>query len=133
MKQVMVRAWEIAKASANKFGGKASEYISMALKMAWTEFKKGVVNVVKKVAYLELGIGSNKFKTWVAEIKGLHNKFKFEREFVAQNDDVVGCEEYSLFAGTYYEICDRGNRYFAKVVNGEVVEVSETEVASSFA
>ncbi|MDW0112194.1 hypothetical protein QT711_03290 [Sporosarcina saromensis] len=41
MKNVMKKAWEIAKEGSAKFGGKASEYISAALKMAWAEIKKG--------------------------------------------------------------------------------------------
>lgn len=32
---IMINAWEIAKNAAKKFGGKAIEYISGALKMAW--------------------------------------------------------------------------------------------------
>lgn len=34
-KQIMTRAWEIARAAVNKFGGKASEYIKESLRMAW--------------------------------------------------------------------------------------------------
>jgi len=36
-KAVMTRAWVIAKAAAAKFGGKASQYLSGALKAAWAE------------------------------------------------------------------------------------------------
>lgn len=39
MKNVMVRAWEIAKAAAVKFGGKVKEYFAQALAMAWAEEK----------------------------------------------------------------------------------------------
>lgn len=39
MKQVMVKAWEIAKAAVNKFGGKAKEYIAEAMKIAWAQVK----------------------------------------------------------------------------------------------
>lgn len=47
----MKRAWEIAKAGAKKFGGKAIEYISEALKLAWKEVKKinNVENRIKDV------------------------------------------------------------------------------------
>lgn len=34
-RQIMTRAWEIARAAVQKFGGKASEYIAEALRMAW--------------------------------------------------------------------------------------------------
>ena len=40
MKNVMVRAWEIAKAAVVKFGGKVKEYFSQALTMAWAEVKQ---------------------------------------------------------------------------------------------
>lgn len=35
----MRRAWQIAKDAAAKFGGKAKEYLSEAMKMAWAEAK----------------------------------------------------------------------------------------------
>lgn len=43
MKEVMCKAWEIAKNAAKKFGGKAIEYIGGALKMAWKAVK-GLTN-----------------------------------------------------------------------------------------
>lgn len=39
MKEVMCKAWEIAKKAAKKWGGKAIEYIGGALKMAWEKAK----------------------------------------------------------------------------------------------
>ena len=39
MKEIMTRAWEIAKQGQSKFGGKVSEYISEALKEAWFEYR----------------------------------------------------------------------------------------------
>lgn len=43
MKTIMTNAWEIAREAAKKFGGKAIEYISGALKMAW-KMAKGLTN-----------------------------------------------------------------------------------------
>lgn len=43
MKQVMTRAWEIAKEAVVKFGGSSVEYLSEALKLAWKEVK-GMTN-----------------------------------------------------------------------------------------
>lgn len=40
MKEVMCKAWKIARNAAKKFGGKAIEYIGGALKMAWEMAKK---------------------------------------------------------------------------------------------
>ena len=38
-KQVMKRAWELAKAGVNKFGGKVREYFATSLSIAWEEIK----------------------------------------------------------------------------------------------
>jgi hypothetical protein len=40
-KNVMKRAWEIAKQGAAKFGGSSKLYFKMALKQAWAEVKNG--------------------------------------------------------------------------------------------
>lgn len=40
MKEVMCKAWKIARNAAKKFGGKAIEYIGGALKMAWEMAKE---------------------------------------------------------------------------------------------
>lgn len=49
----MVKAWEIAKKGQKNFGGKVSEYLSEALKMAWALIKKGANKLAKypKVVY----------------------------------------------------------------------------------
>lgn len=39
MKNVMSRAWTIARQGKNKFGGETKEYFAVALKMAWKEVK----------------------------------------------------------------------------------------------
>lgn len=39
MKQVMVRAWQLAKDGANKFGGSSKEYFASSLELAWAEVK----------------------------------------------------------------------------------------------
>ena len=44
----MTRAWEIAKEGQKKFGGKVSEYLSEAMKMAWAIEKGQVTLTVKK-------------------------------------------------------------------------------------
>ena len=37
MRNIMKRAWEIARKGQEKFGGKVSEYLSESLKIAWAE------------------------------------------------------------------------------------------------
>ena len=46
-KEVMAKAWEIAKEAVKKFGGKAIEYIAEAMKMAWADAKGGNTSVAK--------------------------------------------------------------------------------------
>lgn len=46
-KEVMTKAWEIAKNAVKKFGGKAIEYIAGAMKMAWATAKGGNTSVAK--------------------------------------------------------------------------------------
>lgn len=46
-KQIMKRAWEIAKEGQKKFGGKVREYIAIALKFAWKEVKAAEAGMAK--------------------------------------------------------------------------------------
>lgn len=54
-KEVMVTAWEIARAAAVEFGGKVVEYLSEALKMAWAKIKGGtkMKGSEKQIAWAE--------------------------------------------------------------------------------
>lgn len=56
MKNVMSKAWEIAKEGAKKFGGKVKEYFSEALRMAWAVIKEEAVKV-KKTLVREIEFG----------------------------------------------------------------------------
>ena len=60
MKKVMTRAWEIVKEAIANFGGKAAQYISGALRMAWKEIKMEGMKVIDRIAELE-ALG---FKRW---------------------------------------------------------------------
>lgn len=39
-KVIMIKAWDLAYAGAKRFGGKASDYISEAMKWSWMMYKK---------------------------------------------------------------------------------------------
>ncbi len=43
MRNVMVRAWEIARAAVKKFGGKVKAFFAEALRIAWAEYKTEVI------------------------------------------------------------------------------------------
>lgn len=59
-KQVMKRAWELAKNGVKKFGGKVREYFAAALSIAWKEVK----SMVKKTKL----IGTPKQNKWAKDI-----------------------------------------------------------------
>lgn len=117
MKNVMVRAWEIAKEGQKNFGGKVSEYFAKALKMAWAE---------TRIAKLTTSAGSRNHKSWVAKITGTHPRWKFDREFVKE-DDYNMSEKYFTLNNGIYNVCDAGEKSFIKVENGKIVEIEEFE------
>lgn len=124
MKNVMTRAWEIAKEAVVKFGGKVKEYFALSLKMAWDEIKAPAAVTVELVS------GSRKYKSWVAEIVGTHAKFKFERNFVNefQGIELETNKIYTLEEGKVYDVNNVNDRYYATVRNGQLVELNEGEV-----
>ncbi|KYG88971.1 hypothetical protein A0U40_14845 [[Bacillus] sp. KCTC 13219] len=129
MKNVMTRAWEIAKEGAAKFGGKAKEYFAVALKMAWAETKKPTVVTIELVS------GSRKHRSWIAEIVGTHEKFKFDRQFVNnfRGIDLETDKVYTLEEGKIYDVNNVNSRYYATVRNGQLLELAEYEVSELIA
>lgn len=124
MKNIMTKAWEIAKKGQENFGGKVKEYFATALKMAWTLAKK-VDNTVE----LELREGSRQHKTWVAEIVGLCEVYGFTRKFVdlIKKGD-LRANFVELQEGMVYEVCDGGDRYYVKNIDGVLDYLNRSEV-----
>jgi len=120
----MVRAWEIARKGQKQFGGKVSEYLSEALKMAWVEAK------APKTVEFQTTSGSRKHKSWIAKIVGTHPKWKLDRQFVnpVEENDWTG-KTFELGNGIY-EVCDAGDREFIQVENGEVEYLEYEEVTA---
>lgn len=123
----MVRAWEIAKEGQKKFGGKVSEYLSEALKMAWAEAR------APQTVKLTTTSGSRKHKSWVAEIVGTHPQWKFDRNFLDAVEEGWMDKEFELKEGKVYEVCDAGSRKFVKVETGKINEIEEYEVKAMVA
>lgn len=119
--RVMVRAWEIARGAAVKFGGSPIEYMSASLAQAWLEVRKSA-----KVT-IEISVGSRKHKSWVAKIVGNHERFGLDREFV--NPAVEGrmYKTYEL-SEDIYEVCDGGDRYFISVNGGRIERVGKAAI-----
>lgn len=118
MKQVMVKAWEIAKKGQKKFGGKVKEYFAIALKMAWALVKKQVKRFVTS-----LDFGRN---YWIAEITGTHPQYKLNREFLTENYIEDGERVYKLKDGLYHGKFTGRAHYFV-VKNGEAYQVEYEE------
>lgn len=90
MKEIMTRAWEIAKKGQVKFGGKVSEYLSEALKMAWAESKEeGQVYGIKK---------------WNAVEAKLAKSGKYSMIELLNNSKEVEFKEVCHKDGAYYGI-----------------------------
>ncbi|EIT85926.1 hypothetical protein A374_08824 [Fictibacillus macauensis ZFHKF-1] len=128
MKNVMVRAWAIAKEAVNKFGGKVKEYFAQALAMAWAESKK----VSRKVS-IEITGDSRKCRTWVAQIVGKHPKFVLDRKFLTPDEfDQYDDKVFWVNDGAY-ELYDGKRRYFLIIENGEYTRTEQRDrIAAMF-
>lgn len=114
MKQIMKRAWEIAKDGVKKFGGKVREYFASSLSIAWEETKKTF-----KVEEFKL-VGSHQGAPLLAVptslnlrvIDGLYNVIKPLKVAVNPNNNV----EYEIYRiltdGKYGEFHTSGDGYF---------------------
>lgn len=120
-KLIMKRAWEIAKEGQKDFGGKVSEYLSVSMKMAWAESRKATVNTTT---------GSKNHKSWVALITGKNARFGYARKFVEPVEENSFDGKILELNNGVYQVCNAGDRKFIQVVNGQIVNIDESEVAA---
>jgi hypothetical protein len=79
-------------------------------------------------------------REWVAEIKGTHPKYRFEREFVGEDErnwsgsGKTGTTYYAVEYGKVYEVnVPWGERYFFRLgKDGERERLTRSEVEDSF-
>lgn len=122
-KQVMVKAWEIARGGANKFGGNVKEYFAAALKMAWEIVK----NVEEEVKVFVSSIESGKRGLWVAKITGTCKQYNLKREFL-QHDAVDGnWLDFYLADGLYTGKYSNAAAGYFVVKNGEATNVTQPQ------
>ena len=155
-KQVMVKAWEIAKKAAARHGHKASEYIGDSMKIAWALVKKeneagGIMAQLQQLneegkqiskenarriaeyeqsnepVRVEVSEGSRRHKSYIAEIVGKDSMYGLDRKFVSEQDGSRRVQYAELKEGRSYEIQDAGDREYVKVANGQLVEISKDE------
>jgi len=74
MRNVMKKAWEIAKEGQKKFGGKVKEDFAQALKMAWAIAKKGMDYVKRVKGTIDLE------KAKITEMKGTPKQIKWAED-----------------------------------------------------
>lgn len=90
MRNVMTRAWEIAKDAVVEFGGKAVEYISGALKMAWAEVKAATNE-----------LEGSKFQ---AVLNKLRRNYDSAEAMILENCYEATYEEFLHKPGAYYGV-----------------------------
>lgn len=101
-KEVMVTAWEIAREAVVEFGGRAVEYLSGALKMAWAKIKGGakMKGSEKQVAWAE-SIKAEVIRH-IEKYNGLKNNLpeRDDRDYFAKANALTA-EEAILFGNDY--------------------------------
>lgn len=109
MKKVMMRAWEIAKRAAAKFGGRAIEYIGMALRDAWKEIRSMVSDITERIEELE----AKGFKRW--------QKNGMDRMYINASELGLVCAYYksgnicdAKFQGTSISNSEAGRMKYSK-------------------
>lgn len=134
LSSIMKRAWAIKKQN-NK------NIFAECLKMAWDEARE--INLYT-TADISLEVIGTMNKPWIAIIRGKDDKYGYNREFLNGIRDYSNANSkktrgvmvnYTLESGYIYEInspesWNRTDRYFAKVVNGEIVRLDANEIAA---
>lgn len=120
MKQVMKRAWELARAGATKFGGKVKEYFASSLSIAWSEVKKSVkVNLSEAVPF---ETGSVKQQKWANDIR--------ERIVIATNEQLLPVIEKEESASAEVE---KAVSVYASIYNSIMNETSAKAIIDKYA
>lgn len=128
MKNIMGRAWEIARSAKAEFGGDLKSYFPEALAMAWEECRKQQAAPAVILTTFELPADTKKYRTWLAVIKGTHPVYKLDREFVRQDDTDQWGEKVFRLPNGYYESNNGKRRVFFRALDGLVIELDKQEV-----
>ena len=132
MRNVMTKAWEIARKGVEKFGGKAIEYISESLRIAWALVKKGGNKMVemkgseKQIKWANdvypkaievIGEVIEDMKEWASKKRGRSMAFPAYVEFFEEMkniDDAGFWIENFGYSELYHDFVDGFNRYVNK-------------------
>lgn len=155
MKEVMVKAWEIAKGAVIKFGGKVREYFAQALAMAWAEYKapkvsglslcRNVRETEEASIVTEAHSGWSKGYLALVTLAAPGARFDLDRKFIRASINEVnrsgnGYLTYSLknAADGIYEADSVARSYtsmrvYFRVQGGSVVEVFDDKASAKSA
>lgn len=84
-------------------------------------------DLAKGIATIEL-YESNKYRCWVAEVKGIDSTYEFDRNFINPTKIQGNYKTYSLKEGSLYNYMSDNRQHFAKVVNSKLTEMSAEEM-----
>lgn len=137
MKQVMKRAWVLAKQGASKFGGKVREYLASSLSIAWREIrnmKVATATFVKNgVEVFVKHLGGNKVEcsvngiTTIAIASYLKNTYCYNFENASEFLKQIGISAKSgLIASDTAKI-------FRDIANKEISEKAKMETEKNIA
>lgn len=136
-KEIMRTAWTLAKQWAFRKGGKAVEYIGAALKQAWKVAKMSY-NSINGLGGIEANqmtlTGSKRQPMYLAVVKGLHDRFGLNREFVDAPYRGTVNHTFELNEGTIYNWSEtKGVQFYGIFVNGKMKPLSKEETMAIFA
>lgn len=84
-------------------------------------------NLEKGIATIEL-YESNKYRCWAAEVIGINTTYNLERKFINPTQTQGNYKTYELKEGKIYNYLNDNKQHYAKVVNSELVELTQKEV-----
>lgn len=87
-------------------------------------------NLEKGIATIKL-YESNRYRCWMAEVTGTDPKFGLAREFINPVEIKGNYKHYELKEGHYYNYLNDKKQHFVKVVNSEIIEMTNGEMAEA--
>lgn len=116
MKNVMKKAWEIAREGVRKFGGNVKEYFAEALRMAWTIVKNGM-----EIGYELLGKKNGVMHFIVNDVDGLEVSFLTEEKSIKTGKQYTKKNPINAFkTGTNNKTGKKARMYSVAIHCGDI-------------
>lgn len=117
--EIFVKAWELAKFGAKRFGGSSKDYFAASLKIIYARTRLYILDIQT----------SRNRPAWCARIKGLSERFGLEREFLGE----YGSGYWELKDGIYDYGRGKGDNNYIVITNGKTKKVYMDDVKSMLA